>query len=231
MALADYQALVDKMVRADATVIVAADRDAAIELARLRYSEDAVRRLTEDVVWAAEGYIGPLPASWVTGSSIVTTEYPIGMEPPEFLDMSVYVTPSAQELLSPDVLPAGAAVRVQFTAPHLLNAGSTPADTIPLKHREAVASYAAQILCRELASYYSGQRDTAIGADNSNGESRARNFSSRAREYRSAYYAGIGKADPQSDKGAGGATAGAGAASVSSWTGRGRLGLTRVSPP
>jgi hypothetical protein len=228
MALADYQALVDTLVRSD--VIVAADRDAAIELARLRYSEDAGRKLTQDVVWAEEGFIGPLPASWVVGASLVTTEYPIGQEPPQFIDAGVYLTPDAQQLANPDVLPVGAVVRVQFTSPHLLNGGGTPADTIPPKHREAVASYAAQSLCKQLASYYSGQRDAAVGADASNGDSRARNFASRARDYRAAYYAGIGKADPQSDKGAG-STEGAAAASVSSWGGRQRLNLTRISPP
>jgi hypothetical protein len=228
MALADYQLLVDAMVRRDDSIVLDADRDGAIELARLRYSEDAGRKLTEDVVWTAEGYIGPLPASWVTGSSLVTTEYPIGKEPAEFIDLAVYLTPTEEQLASPDVLPAGATVRVQFIAPHLLDA--TPADTIPLKHREAVASYAAQILCRQMASYYSGQRDAAVGADSSNGDSRSRNYAARARDYRAAYYAGIGKADPQSDKGNGG-TEGAAAASVSSWAGRGRLGLTRISPP
>jgi hypothetical protein len=230
MALADYQALVDAMVHRDASIVPDADRDTAIELARLRYGEDAGRKLTEDVTWTVEGYIGPLPASWVTGSSLVTTEYPIGKEPPEFIDAAVYVTPTGEQLATPDVLPIGATVRVQFIAPHLLNGGGTPADTVPLKHREALASYAAQILCKQLASYYSGQRDPAVGADSSNGDSRSRNFAARAREYRAAYYAGIGKADPQSDKGSG-ATEGAAAASVSSWAGRGRLGLTRISPP
>lgn len=226
MAFAVYQTLVNALARSD--VYTDADRDAAIELARLRYSEDAPRKLTEDVTWTAEGYVGPLPASWVDGSSIVSTEYPIGNEPPLFIDAAVYVTPTGQQLASPDVLPLGAVVRVQFNAPHLLD--DSPADTIPAKHREAVASYAAQILCKQVASYYSGQRDPAVGADNSNGDSRARNFASRARDYRAAYYAGIGKADPQSDKG-NGATEGAAAASVSSWAGRGRLGLVRIAPP
>jgi hypothetical protein len=228
MALADYQALVDAMAHRDASIVPDADRDRAIELARLRYSEDAGRKLTEDVVWTAAGFFGPLPASWVTGASLVTTEYPIGMEPAEFIDLAVYLTPTEEQLASPEALPVGATVRVQFVAPHLLDA--TPADTIPLKHREAVASYAAQILCKQLATYYSGQRDAAVGADSSNGDSRARNYAARARDYRAAYYAGIGKADPQSDKGAG-ATEGAAAASVSSWVGRGRLGLTRIAPP
>lgn len=224
MSLADYQTLVDKMVRAPGgtETIAAADRDAAIELARLRYSLDAERKLTEDVVWVADGYFGPLPASWVDGSYLVTAEYPIGEQPVSFIDMEIYVTPAEQKLVTPDGLSAGATVRIQFTAPHLLNAGATPADTIPLRHREAVASYAAQVLCKQLASHFSGQRETSINADGSNTESRARNFAARAKEYRAAYYAGIGKADPQADK-AGGGGAGDPAARVSAWRGRGRL--------
>ena len=230
MSLADYQTLVDKMVRAPDGVdtIATTDRDTAIELARLRYSQDAERKLTEDVVWVADGYFGPLPASWTDGSYLVSAEYPIGEQPVALIDMEIYISDAAQQLMTTDGLATGATVRIQFTAPHLLNAGDTPADTVPLRHREAVASYAAHILCKQLASYFSGQRETSINADASNTESRARNYAARAKEYRAAYYAGIGKADPQSDK-AGAAPAGDPAASVGAWPGRSRNSLTRGS--
>jgi hypothetical protein len=231
MSLADYQTLVDKMVRDSSGTVVAADRDQAIELARLRYSADAERKLTEDIAWPADGYFGPLPASWVDGSYMVTAEYPIGQQPPAFIDLAVYLTPTEQKMASPDALPAGATVRIQFAAPHLLVGGATPADTIPQVHREAVASYAAQILCKQLASYYSGQRETAVNADASNTDSRARNYAARAKDYRNAYYTGIGKADPQADNGNAGGVAGAPAASVSGWEGRRRTNLTRIALP
>ena len=71
MALADYQTLVDRMVRAPGGVehITTTDRDAAIESARLRYSEDCERVLVEDVTWLAAGQFGPLPVAWAQGSS------------------------------------------------------------------------------------------------------------------------------------------------------------------
>lgn len=229
MAFADYQDLVDKMVRAPGgtETIATADRDSAIELARLRYSMDAERKLTEDVVWLADGYFGPLPASWVDGSYLVSAEFPIGEQPLSLIEMDLYVTTSEQQLVNPDGLAAGDTVRVQFTAPHLLNDGETPADTVPHRHREAVASYAAHILCKQLATLFSGERDASINADGSNTESRARNFAFRAKDYRAAYYAGIGKADPQADKGGG--AVGDAAASVSAWEGRPRNSLTRGS--
>ncbi len=229
MAFADYQDLVDKMVRAPGGTenIATADRDTAIELARLRYSLDAERKLTKDVVWVADGYFGPLPEGWVDGSYLVSAEFPIDQQPISLIEIEIYVTPTEQKLVTPDGLSAGDTVRIQFTAPHLLNGGVTPADTVPLKHREAVASYAAHILCKQLASLFSGERDATINADSSNTESRARNFAFRAKDYRAAYFAGIGKADPQGDKG--GAAAGDPAASVSAWSGRGRNSLTRGS--
>jgi hypothetical protein len=230
MALADYQALVDKLVRDSSGQVVAADRDQAIELARLRYSVDAERKMTEDVVWVVDGHIGPLPASWVDGSYLVTGEYPIGQQPLSLVDVTVYATPGGLQLMAADAILAGESMRVQYAAPHLLNAGATPADTIPLAHREAVASYAAAVLCKQLASYYSGQRETAMNADSSNTDTRARNYAARAKEYRAAYFAGIGRADPQSDSAAGGVT-GAPAASVSSWEGRRKTNLTRIALP
>lgn len=230
MSLADYQTLVDKMVRAPGgtETISTVDRDSAIDLARLRYSMDAERKLTEDVAWAADGYFGPLPAGWVDGSYLVSAEFPIGQQPPALIDMEIYVTPTEQKLVTPDGLAAGAAVRIQFTAPHLLTDVAPAADTIPIRHREAVASYAAHVLCKQLASFFSGERETAINADHSNTESRSRNFALRAKDYRAAYYAGIGKADPQSDK-SGGAASGEPAASVSAWSGRPRNTLTTRS--
>lgn len=226
MALADYQTLVDSMVRDESGTIQDADRDAAIELARLRYSLDMERELTEDVTWLATGYYGPLPVEWAEGAWLKQAEYPIGDQPSSIIDMSIYYSPSeGQRLAVPDTLQIGAEVRVTFAAPHQLAGGVSPADTIPTAHREAVASYAAHVLCKQLATKYSGERETSIGADGSNTESRARNYAFRAKDYRAGYFAGIGKADPQADKG--GTSGSDPSARVSAWPGRTRNSLTR----
>jgi hypothetical protein len=224
--LIDYQNLVDNMVRAPAETMKAEDRDMAIELARLRYSSDAERKLTQDVVWAGAGYLGPLPAGWVDGSYLVSGEYPIGQQPLSLIEISIYVTTVDQQLVTTESLPAEATVRVQFAAPHVLQGEDVAAvDTIPLAHREAVANYAAHVLFKQLAAHFSGERETSIGADGSNTESRARNYAYRAKECRAAYYGGIGKVDPQGDKAGAAGVAGDPAASVSSWSGRGRSNL------
>ncbi len=221
--LADYQTLVDSLVRDASGTLTSVDRDRAIELARLRISADAARELVKDVIWVAEGYFGPLPDGWADGAWIKTAEYPVGRQPLEQVELAVYTDGAAQQLMTADALPAGAVVRVVFSAPHQL---STGVDTIPAENREAVASYAAHLLCKQLAAHYSAERETSIGADGSNTESRARNYAIRAKDYRAAYYAGIGKVDPQG-AGNGGAAAPVGtpAASASGWAGRQRAGL------
>ncbi len=100
-------------------------------------------------------------------------------------------------------------------------------DAIPQAHRLPVAQYAAYLLCQQLATRYSGERDTAVGGEVARTESRARNFAARAKEYRSAYYEGTGQADPFAASAAGSGNGLAPAAAVTSWPGRRRNQLTR----
>ncbi len=223
MALADYQTLVSNLVSDQSGEITPVVRDQAISLAAARYSTDVPRTLVADVVWLANGHTGPLPAGWVQpGSYLVDGEFPIGLQPPSLVDVAVQITPSAIQLMLAEPLLATETLRVRFAAPHVLQAGQ---DTIGLAHREAVASYAAHLLCKQLASYYSGQRESSINADASSSDSRARNYAYRAADYRAAYYSGIGKVDPQAPAAVAAGLAGAPAANVGSWSGRGRLHL------
>jgi hypothetical protein len=240
MAFTDYQQLVSDMVRDSATVVDTAARDRAIEQARVRYSADALRTLVADVTWPQAGYSAPAPEGWNEEAWVKQAEHPIGQQPPSFVDLSIMAAPGeggavAWSLASPVWLPADAVIRLTYTAGHELRPAveateETPAvpgaDTIPVKHRLAVASYAASLLCRQLAAYYSGQRESAIGADSSRTETRAREYAARAKEYRAAYYADLGVADPAAQDGgsSGGGTQAAGA--VGSWPGRARHSLT-----
>ena len=230
MSFAHYQSLVDSLVRHQSTELTSDDRNQAIALAVSAYGADAPRELVEDVTWLANGWTAALPTAWAIGSYLVQAEYPIGQQPPNLIEMSLYHEPTGWRLITPDALTAGSIVRVTFVAPHVLSDTAPAQDTIPTQHREAVAAYAAYLLCRQLAAYYSGERESSINADGSNTDSRARNYAARANDYKAMYYAGIGKADPQ--RGAGGAGAGAGgggaaagqpAASVGSWGSRSRL--------
>lgn len=227
MAFADYQQLVNRMVPSTegGFKLTPTHIDDAIGLAVLRYSADAPRELVLETGWLVPGFVGPLPAGWIDGSAIRDAEYPVGNHPRTLIDLGFYWDAGGSVLMSQVQLPAGATVRLTLSAPHRLIDAE---DTIPLVHREAVASYAAHSLCRQLSTRFSADQQPSIGADSTNTESRARNFAARAKEYRSAYYAGIGKPDPL--VATSGQTPGSGvqpAASVASWPGRRRFGLTR----
>jgi hypothetical protein len=87
------------------------------------------------------------------------------------------------------------------------------ADSIPQRHRLAVASFAAHLLCQQLATRFAGDRETTLGSDMSRTESRSRNYAARAKDYRAAYFAGIGQLDPALQD----AVAGSAVSAVVSW--------------
>lgn len=215
MALADFQQLVADMVADQDTAISADVRDRAIEEARVRYSDDLPHEAIDDVTWPAQGVFGPVPAGWGDASRVQSVEYPIGQRPTAFVFADAYRTSTGWGLECVRALPAGAVVRVSYTQPHVID---DTVDTVPLHHRLPVAQYAAYLLCQQLATRYSGERETAVGADAAKTETRARSYAARAREYRSAYYAGTGQSDPfkQADKG----TDLAAASAVASWPSR-----------
>lgn len=221
MALSDYQLAVQDLVPAEQDLINDALRDRAIASACQRYGADVERVLIEDVTWPESGHIGPLPSGWVNGCYLRQAEYPMGHTPPRQIALAVYVTPTGSYLTSDAHLPAGAQVRVSFAAPHVL----TPLqDTIALHHRDAVAAYAASLLCQQLATRFSADRETAIGADVSQTETRARAYAARAKEYRALYFSGLGLVDPAKEQPANGSSGATAAASVGTWPGRVRHG-------
>lgn len=223
MSLADFQQLVISMVRDQADVLQAEDYTRVLDLAVVRYNLDAPMSATVDVTWEATGVSCPAPDGWHAGRRVTGAEFPIGRTPASTIYVDVVFVAAEWVIDSVEVLPAGAVVRLGYTEPFRLVGGDEPADTIPMDHREAVASYAASLLCRQLAAYFSGQRESAVGADASNTESRARNYAARAKEYRAAYYAGINRPDPQLVAAGGGGEAAASA--VISMPGRQRHNL------
>lgn len=223
MALVDFQQMVDDLVRDQSRTIVPAVRDRAIDQAVLRYSADRPRGLVLDTGWLVSGYVGPLPEGWTDDCLIRDAEYPIGNHPRSLIGVSLYQNDGGALLMSDVELPAGVTVRLTLAAAHRL-AGAE--DTIPTAHRLAVASHAAWQLCTQLATYYSGQRETLVNADHSNTESRARDYAARAKEYRSAYFIGTDQVDPYAKSASGNGNTSA-ASAVVSWPGRPRNRLTR----
>lgn len=215
MALADITALLDDLARDQGSILAPDARVRALEAARLQYSSDHPRALPEDLTWLPDS-VGPKPTAWTEHAWIKSAEYPIGRDPVSLIDVSAYLGPSGTQFLAATYVPAGAVVRVTIMAEHELSAA---ADTIPARHRLPVAQYAAHLLCHQLATHYSAQREAAMGSDASMTESRARQFADRARELRTAYFAGVGLPDPFK-AGTSSSAPGAAAAAVVSWPSR-----------
>lgn len=219
MALADLQSLVARLMRAPADLVTPDDIDRAIGSAVRQYSQDRPRTLVREATWTEAGHYGPPPAEMDVESRIIQAECPAGDVPPSLRQVAIALQPGEQlALLCEDSLGVGDVMRVEFTAAHVLDADT---DTIPPNHREVVGSWAAHLLCRELATYFSGERESSIGADRSDTESRARNYAARSKDYRAAYFSGLGLVDPAT-AGGGNGSAAAGASAVASWPGRAR---------
>ena len=202
MPLADYQDLVDDLVRDDTGKITTADRDEAIARAVARYSQDRPKIKVEDVT--ADGtYFLPLPAAWETDfSQIRSIEYPIGKSPLSIIDNSawgMYQAPSAEQIILADVIATGKSVRINYTIRRVVDGSS---DTIRADDREPVSAWAAAFLLDQLASLFSGDSDSTIQADNVDHNSKARDFASRAKTLRKRYYDELG-IDPKRSVAAG----------------------------
>lgn len=193
MALADFQTLVDGMVRETAE-LTDADRDMAISLAIERYSKDRPRTAVEDLT-APGGLRLPLPGAWEQDfSDLRSLEHPIGNDPLDLLgDWELYQTPSGFEIrldgCSGGSIEADASVRATFTIKHVLNAST---DTVPVGDREAVAAWAAAGLCDQLANRFSGDSDSVIQADSVEHGSKAGEFARRAAALRRRYFNELG---------------------------------------
>lgn len=203
MALADFQNLVDDLVRDDTGKITVADRDQAIGLAVERYGKDRPRSKVEDVAALVTGQVLPLPAGWQADfSKIVSLEHPIGEIPPALLGSDahrLYDTPTTTQVLLAVVLQAAEQVRATYTVRHTLDAVT---DTLPVQDREAVSSWAAALLLDQLASLFSGDSDSTIQADSVDHNSKAREFAARARSARKRYFDELG-IDPKRNVAAG----------------------------
>ena len=190
--LIDYQALVAAAVRDEAQKLSAGDIGSAITQAVARYSKDRPRLKVQDVV-APGGNLLPLPAAWQADfSQLSSLEYPIGNVPPDIIGAggwAMYVAPDGLMVQVMAAISAAATVRVTYTIAHVL---SDVADTITVMDREPVSSYAAAMLCDQLASLYSNDQDSTIKADSVQHTSKAGEFARRAKVLRQRYFDDLG---------------------------------------
>lgn len=193
MALADYQALVEDLVRDDTGKIATADRDEAIARAVARYSKDRPRLKVEDAA-APGGNKLNLPTGWQAGfSDLRAIEYPIGNTPSTLLEQDsygIYSTPTADEIKIVGAINATQQVRITYTIRHAVDA--VPTDTIRADDREAVCAWAASLLLDQLAAWFAGASDSTIQADVVDRRSKSGDFAARAKALRARYFSELG---------------------------------------
>jgi len=194
MSLADYQLLVDDLVRDRDQVIAPASRDIAIGAAVLQYSADRPRDVVVDLISTGGARLA-LPAGWVTDfSTLQSIEYPVGQLPTAEIplsDVRLYRAPDGTDLILPVDLRDAEVVRMTYSAPHNVDSN---VDTIRVSHRQAVASYAGMILCGQLAAYYASESEPTIQADTVDRANKSALFRARAKDLQMAYNSVIGQA-------------------------------------
>jgi len=192
MTYAAIQTLTTNLVRAPVNKITPEQLSEALSLAVLRYGEDKPRAVPEDV-FATGGLDLPLPLGWIEGeSALLGVEYPPGQFPPAYLpsnEFGLVPTPDGEVIRLADSLNAGETVRVHFGLPHLLDATHC---TIPARHREAFCSWAAAILCDQIAGTFANNSAPTIQADSADTSNPAREWRTRANGFRSRYAALLG---------------------------------------
>lgn len=194
MPLAHIISLVDDKLRT-ASLGDAADqaaRDRAIKQAALQYGVDSPRALVEDVGPVSGGTV-PLPSAWVVDrSQLEAVEHPIGSVPMVGVEAAMSFDGSSWSILLAEPL-AAPLVRVHFTAPHVLTDTQC---TIPAEHENAVASWAAAELCRQMATQKGHDREATIGAAAVNGQSASGDLARRAKDWLTVYRVALGLSDP-----------------------------------
>lgn len=191
--LADLVELIRQSVRDDANLITVDDIGVAAGLAVARYSLDRPREIVEDLAPSGTDTL-PLPTLWQDDfSHVVSVEYPFGLFPPEFLDNDlhlVYQAPTGKVFRLGLVPTSG--VRATYTIAHTLN---DTVDTLPIKHREAIACWAAAFCYDQLAGYYAGATDTMMQADSVRRNEQSRDYAKRAETLRKRYINELGLED------------------------------------
>ncbi len=192
MSLADFQQAIQDLVRDKDGVLSLEARNAALNTAVLRYSDDAPRPVLVDEV-AVAGSLQALPSGWESDVSVlIGVEYPVGQVPQSTLEMGqvrVRATPTGDVLQLPIDVAAGELLRIGYTTVHTVDATT---NTVPAKHRHAVACLAASILCGQLAVYYATESAPLIGADISDHVGKTERFRARKRDLEGEYIRALG---------------------------------------
>lgn len=202
MAKQDYLDLMTQRVQDTDQRLSSDDFDRALRAAVVQYSQDSPMAEVTDVLADGTNALA-LPAEYDEGfSEVLTIEYPVGRFPPRFLtneQWGVLSAPSGQSIGLLNSVPVGATVRVSWSRLHVVD---DTQDTIHATALDAVSDWAASLLCHDLATLYSGDSDSAIGADSVDHNGKAQAFAARSNKLATRYYNALG-IDPKRVQGAG----------------------------
>lgn len=161
----------------------------AISMALAKYSQDYPRETIADVS-GLETKLS-LPTDWIKGKShIKYIEFPLNQTPPFYLkvdEFQLYTTPSNQEIrLLNAQIKADELARITYTT-------AWKESDLDMNGIEAVATWAASLLCEQFATRYAASVDSTISADGVSHVSKSQNFSSRVKALRERYEQIVGK--------------------------------------
>lgn len=203
MRLSELTAMIDRLAEDSAHRLSPEDSAAALKAAVERYSMDKPRRLVADLAIEGDGL--DLPGDWEDEFSVaVNLEHPIGQRPPSNLPNEawyLYQTPDSERIVFASGYGGSGSARLTYTRRHAYDEGADTC-TVPDQHLEAVASWAAAVLCEVLATYYAGNSDSTIQADTVDHTSPAKQYQSRAAKLRQRYLDELG-IDPKRNVAAG----------------------------
>lgn len=198
MPIADYRQLIDDLVRDRDGVVDQAAIDRAIVAALARYDTHFPQRISTDEV-AVAGALQALPAGWQGPSStLIEVEYPIDQTPKAEISARLRQRPTDMVIELEYAIGAGETYRVVYTAPHVVDATD---DTVPIRHRPAVAALAASYVCGQLASHYATEGAPTIGADAVDHAGKSGRFRARARDLEAEYARALGISDKSAAQG------------------------------
>lgn len=187
----DLTQLAQNMTGDEAGRLNADDAVIAVRLALLRYSTDRPRTELSICPVQPDGHALAVPESWEEGSRVVYLECPAGQAQLTAADWEITETLSGPRIrLRHGVQPGpGVNALVRYTVAHT-EASVPPGDL------EAVAHWAAALMLDQLASLYSGDKQSTIDADAVDHAGRGNTYASRAAEHRKLYFDHLG-VDPK----------------------------------
>ena len=206
MALQDFLTLIAAKIQDTAGKLTGDRILEALQAAIDEYSTVMPRHKTQTITGDAVTVTFALATGFEENfSKVERIEYPVGRQEPEYLDETDYLlyrdptTGLLKLRLTTMVLSVGATAYLAYTQRHHVQSGppvgETVADTVPLKHRDAVATLAASHAAVMLAMVYAQSSDPTIGADSVDHGTKSTDYLALAKELRLSYGRRMGATD------------------------------------